>query len=119
MKHPHSFLLSILVAAAVVMPVAAFAAAPKTKKEIVPIHTTISAISDTSITTSTNSSDPKLPAKTTTYAISTATVIELKGERATAKDLKVGMRVAVTVGHTPDAAARITASDPPHEPPKK
>src|SRR5258708_2524844 len=98
-------LLPLLIAIAV--PVSAFSAAPKNakKKEYVPIHTTISAVTDTSITTSTNSTDGKHD-KTNTYSITPSTEIEVKGGKATAKDLKAGMRVTVTVGNTPDTAAR-------------
>lgn len=86
--------------------------APAKKKVVVPVHTVISTVSDTSITTSTNSSDGKNH-KTLTYTITPETKVEVKGAKATVKDLQTGMRVSVTVGRTADVAARISAGDAP------
>ncbi len=109
-------ILPLLLACALAAPAGVFAKGKNApKKEYVPIHTTITSVSDTSITIGTN--DPKHP-QSKTYTVTKDTVVELKGVKSTIKDLQTGMRVSVSVGRTADEAERISAGDIPKDPPK-
>lgn len=82
---------------------------PPTKKEAPKVeHTTITEISDESITISEGG-------KAKTFKITKDTEINLKNQKVTAGDLKAGMRVTVGMGGDPTIAARITASEAPKE----
>ncbi len=78
---------------------------PPAKKEIPPNHSTITAVSESSITVSTKGGSD-------TYSIGQFTTIILEGQRAKASDLKVGMFVMVG-GDSSKKASTITASNPP------
>ena len=85
---------------------------PLPKKEPPKVeHTTITSISAESITISEGG-------KAKTFKITKDTELSLKGQKATADDLKAGMRVSVSVGSDPTVASRVNASDPPKEDPK-
>ncbi|HEV7401921.1 MAG TPA: hypothetical protein VGO11_03310 [Chthoniobacteraceae bacterium] len=71
-------------------------------------HTTISSVSEESITT-TGAGGAK------TYKITKDTEITVKGQKATAADLKDGMKVSVSMGSDPTVASRISATDAPKE----
>jgi len=73
---------------------------------LVPHGTTIGTISADSITVNG-------PEGQKTYKITSQTVIEFNGQAKKASDLNSGMRASITVGTSPNVAARISASEPP------
>jgi hypothetical protein len=105
----HSLLVAALLTIVAVGPADARA---KKKKELPPVATVISAVSPGSITIMEGST-----AKT--FAITQFTEVTVKGQRAKVSDLQPGMSVSVTLGTDPTKASRITAGDPPAQPPSK
>jgi hypothetical protein len=104
-------LLSICTAIFVAAPAQSFAGKPVAKATpIPPHHTVIGSITDDSITVAGGK-------ESKTYKITKETVIEFKGQPTKASELSAGMRVSVTAAGTPDTAARISASEPPKDPP--
>lgn len=78
---------------------------PAAKKEIPPNHSTVSAISDSSITVSTKGGSH-------TYSIGEYTTIIVDGQRGKASDIKVGMRATVG-GDSSKKASTINCSPAP------
>lgn len=80
---------------------------PAAKKEIPPNHSTVSAISDSSITVSTKNGEH-------TYTIGEFTNIIVDGKRAKASDIQVGM-IAMVGADSSKKASSITVSPAPHD----
>ncbi len=103
-------LLSLLLAVAVALPMAAYAGGKgghkKKKAAPAPIHRVIKSISEDSITVGD-------AIQTLTYKITPKTLVAFKGNKATLKDLQVGMKVSVATGLEYNVAERISADDPP------
>ena len=81
----------------------------KKKKPVVHHDTLISSVSGDSITITEDKA-------TKTFKISSMTEIDVRGQKATAADLKPGMMVSITIGMDQGTAERISAGDAPVHP---
>ncbi len=107
MKAPVRTLVMILVTATLAIAtsgVAVAKGAPKTKPKSTPAehHTTIGAVSATSITI-------KEATQSKTFTITKFTEVTLNAQPSKVENLKPGMRVSITASGDPSVAARIAA----------
>lgn len=107
-KHIATFVIAVVIVFAPASGILAKGTAykPAPKKVIPPNHSTVSAISDTSITVSTKNGEH-------TYTISEFTDIIVDGKRAKASDIQVGM-IAMVGADSSKKATTITVSPAPH-----